>query len=139
VLARAADALWPLLVDPRGALVVVTTWTRSERDVRDRPHARPTASHRSSSAASTPPDHRRPGHLPPPAVVHSTSSLASSRPSTEAEVRSSVISSPVTSSPLDPLPTFLVRLLPCITRMLTSRWRTIAYRLPRSRRSSHHC
>ena len=74
-------------------------------------------------------DRRRPvrhgGLPPPPAFFPASSSLASFRPCTESEVRRIVMSSPVKSSSLDPIPTFPVRefidiLLPYITKMVNS-------------------
>ena len=65
------------------------------------------------------------GLSPPPAFVSASSSLASFRPCSESEVRWLIMSSPVKSSSLDPMPTFLVRefiniLLPYITKMVNS-------------------
>ena len=61
----------------------------------------------------------------PPVLVLASSSLASFRPCTEAEVRRIVMTSPVKSCTLDPVSTFLVRefidlLLPFITGMVNA-------------------
>ena len=62
--------------------------------------------------------------LPPPAVLTpATSSIASFRPCTQAEIRKIIMSAPIKSCSLDPVPTFLVRelidvLLPHITLMV---------------------
>jgi len=76
------------------------------------------------------------GLLPPPVFASATSSLASFRPCSESEVRWLIMSSPVKSSSLDPMPTFLVRefniLLPYITKMVNSS--LAAGRLPTSQK-----
>ena len=77
------------------------------------------------------------GLPPPPVFVPATSSLASFRPCTESDVRRIIMSSPVKSSSLDPIPTFLVRefidiLLPYITKMVNSS--LAAGRLPTSQK-----
>jgi len=61
----------------------------------------------------------------PPVLLLASSSLASFRPCTEAEVRRIVMTSPVKSCTLDPVPAFLVRefidlLLPFITGMVNA-------------------
>jgi hypothetical protein len=65
------------------------------------------------------------GLPPPPVSTIMLSSLSSFRPYTPDEVRRIIISSPVKSCTLDPVPTFLVReladlLLPYVTRMVNA-------------------
>ena len=77
------------------------------------------------------------GLPPPPMFVPASSSLACIRPCTESEVCRIIMSSPVKSSSLDPIPTFLVRefidiLLPDITKMISSS--LAAGRLPASQK-----
>ena len=65
------------------------------------------------------------GLPPPPVLAPATSSLASFRPCTQTEIRRIIMTSPVKSCSLDPVPTFLVReyvdvLLPYITKMVNA-------------------
>jgi len=77
-------------------------------------------------------------NLPAPQVgSRATSTLASFRPFTEAEIRRIVMKSPPKSSSLDPVPTFLLRefidlLLPFVTRLVNMS--LLAGRLPVSQR-----
>ena len=110
---RSSAALWRSLSTPLGRHREVACATDHTADGFATFFVRKVEAARSDTA----------GLPPPPVLAPATSLLASLRPCAQTEIRRIIMTSPLKSCSLDPVPTFLVReyldvLLPYITRMV---------------------